>query len=107
MPVQGEAATADPSPTREKAYGNSIPNPVQGAAEGGAFCRARGMSGQLSGGSGTWMFLGVFAACMGLHALWNSGLAGFHDMVGRLGVLAWLLVWHLLRKGYGQLETET
>ena len=77
-----------------------------GAAEGGAFCRARGMSGRLTGGLGTWTFVGVFAACTGLHALWNSGLAGFHDMVGRLGVLAWLLVWNLLRKGYGQLESE-
>ena len=67
------------------------------AAIGGALWSSRGMAGDLATAIFSWRTLGVFFLSVGLHTLWNAGLAG-----SWLAMIAWIPLIHYLRRGIAQ-----
>ena len=67
------------------------------AAIGGALWSSRGMDGDLSSALFSWRTWGVFLLSVGLHTLWNAGLAG-----SWLAMIAWIPLINYLRRGIAQ-----
>lgn len=67
------------------------------AAVGAAMWTARGRTGSLADAVFAWRTLGALALSIGLHALWNAGMAGTW-----LSQIAWVPIVHYLRRGIAQ-----
>lgn len=72
------------------------------AAIGAAMWTSRGPKGSFADAIFAWRSLGALALSVGLHALWNAGMAGTW-----LGQIAWLPILYYLKRGIPQCVEST